>query len=214
MRMKPALVLAFALATASSAHARAQNAAQVSSFTNTRASSFVVFGPTVECADGTIGSAFGFGFLEGSDSISHTPGSPKSSSNGGDILIFDYSDSCGNFIGFGEGFFQGGFTPPNAALTSAAMNFSGFVQDFDTGNSYPMTVNLVYTADGPLSSDHGATVERDFQGATVIVTHGASSNRDAGVTGTITINGATPEASYSANVILSNSSGTTTVIQK
>lgn len=212
MRFTSTVALAFGLVVTGAAHANTP--AQVSTFKNTQASSFISFGPSVECPDGSIGTANGFGFIEGSDFISHTPGTPKSAGSGGDISIFGYSDSCGTSIGFGEAGFSTGYTAPNPQLTSAALNASGAVQDFDTGASYPIAVDLVFTGNGPLSRDHGTTVTHDFFGATVVVSHGSSSNRNAGVTGTITINGAVPEVSYSSTVILGNTSGSTIVTQK
>jgi len=214
MRIKSSLVLACVL-SAFAAQARAQTVAQVSSFKGTQASTFVVFGPTVICADGSVGTANGFGFISGSESISHSPGSPKSISNGGFIEIFDYSDSCtGTFIGFGIAGLSGGYTAPNHNLESAALSGSTFVQDLDTGASYPISVDLVFTANDPLQTTRGTTVSHDYPGYTVVVNRGASSFRDAGVTGTITINGLEPDASYSSTAINSNTSGQTTVYQK
>jgi hypothetical protein len=216
MRMiKMSLLLAATLVTpALVAHARAQSAAQVTSFKNTQASSFIVFGPSVVCPDGSVGTASGFGFISGSDSISHDPGSPKSFGNGGDLSVFDYSDSCGNTVGFGDAFISGGYTPPDKQLDSAAISANTTIQDFDFFHEYLVTVNLVFTAQGPLSTDHGTSVTHDVSGVRVWVIHGSSSNRSAGVTGTITINGAEPEATYSSTTILSNSNGQTIVQKK
>lgn len=215
MRITSTLVLACVFSAFSVAHAHAQTVAQVSSFKGTQASTFVVFGPSVICADGSVGTANGFGFISGSDSITHSPGSPKSISNGGFIEIFDYSDSCtGTFIGFGIAGLSGGYTAPHANLASAALSGTTTVQDLDTGASYPMSLNLVFTANTPIQTTRGTTVTHDYPGYTLVVSHGASSFRDAGVTGTITINGLEPEASYSSTVINSNTSGQTTVTKK
>lgn len=215
MRIKPTLVLACVLSAFSAAHARAQTVAQVSSSKGTQASTFVQFGPSVICADGSVGTANGFGYISGSESISHSPGTPKSISDGAFIEIFDYSDSCtGTSIGFGLAGFSGGYTAPKPNLASAALTGSTFVQDLDTGASYPLSIDLVFTANDPIQTFRGTTASHDFPGYTVVVNRNASSARDAGVTGTITINGVVPDATYSSTVINSNTSSQTTVYKQ
>jgi len=215
MRIKSTLVLACVLSASGVASARAQTTAQVSSFKGTQAGTFIQFGPTVICPDGSVGSASGFGFISASESISHTPGTPKSISNGASIDIFGYSDSCsGTFIGFGIAGCSGGYQAPNHNLGSAGLSCTTTVQDLDTGASYPLSVNLVFTANGPIQTTKGTSVTHDVPGYTVIVSRGASSSRDAGVTGTISVNGLTPDASYSSTVINSNTSGQTAVQKK
>jgi hypothetical protein len=217
MRIKPTLVLACVLSAFSAAHARAQTVVQVSSSKGTQASTFIEFGPTVICADGSVGTASGFGFVSGAESISHSPGSPKSISNGGLIEIFDYSDSCtGTFIGFAIGGLSGGYTAPHPNLASAALSGTTSVQelDSDTGASYPVSIDLVFTANGPSQKFRSNTASHDFPGYTVVVSRNASNARDAGVTGTITINGLEPDASFSTTVINSNTSGQTTVYKQ
>ncbi len=215
MRIKSTLVLACVLSASTAAHARAQSAAQVSSFKGTQASTFVVFGPTVVCADGSVGTVNGFAFISASDSISQSPGAPKSISSGGSIDIFDYFDSCtGTSIGFGIAGFSGGYTAPNAHLDSAAITGSTFVQNLDDGSTYPISLNLVFTGSGAVQTSRGTSVSHDVPGYSVIVSHGASSSRNAGITGTITINGVEPDASYSSNTLVSNTRGQTIVQKK
>jgi hypothetical protein len=196
-------------------NARAQGAAQVNSFKGTNVGTFVTFGPTAICADGSVGSVNGFGFIMASDSVSHQPGGPPSSSSGVSIDIFDYFNSCtGDFIGFGIAGFAGGYRAPNPALISAGISGSTFVQDLDTGLSFPMSLNLVFSGEGSISSSKGTTVNHDVPGFSVIVQRGAFSSRSAGVTGTITIDGLEPDASFSSSTLASNSSATVTVQQQ
>lgn len=214
MRMKPALVLAFGLTLSGVSQAKSQNAAQVFTQKGTETFAFFSFGPSVICADGSTGTASGFGSIIASDSIFHSPGSPKSVSNGGFIEVFGYSDSCtGASIGFGQG--QLSYTAPNSPqLTSSSVTASGFIQDFDTGNSYPLSINLVFTGNGPLEASKGTFVYHDTFGDTVTVQRSANASRQAGVTGTIAINGVEPEVVYSTAILIGNSNGSTVVQAK
>lgn len=215
MRIKFTLVLACVLSASAAIQAKAQGAAQVSSFKGTQAATFVQFGPSVVCADGSIGTASGIAFISGSESMSQQPGTPKSISSGGLIEIFGYSDSCtGTSIGFGIGGFSGGYTAPNRSLSSAAISGTTTIQDLDTGASYPVNLNLAFTGTGSVQTSRGTSVSHDVPGYTVTVSHGASSVRDAGVTGTITINGSQPDALYSSTTLVSNTNGQTSVQKK
>jgi hypothetical protein len=211
MRMRSTLVLATALGTLSFA-AHAQSAAQVSTFKGTNLGTFISFGPTAQCADGSIGDVSGFGFVSAGDSISRRPGEPPDTSNGVSVDVFGYSNSCtGDFIGFGVGGLAGGYTPPNPALRSAAVSGTLFVQDLDTGASYPMNLNLVFTGDGSLTNGPGAAVTHNLYGYTVTVSRGVSKSRDAIVTGSIDINGNEVDASFFSTTLASNSTGSVAV---
>jgi hypothetical protein len=192
-----------------------QGAAQVTQGKGTNVGTFINFGPTAVCADGSVGSVSGFGFVFASDSISHQPGGPPSSSSGVSIDIFGYYNSCtGDSIGFGIGGFSGGYEAPNPALKSASISGTTFIQDLDTGASFPMSLDLVLTGEGPVTTDKGTTVLHDVGVFKVIVEHGASKSRQGGVTGTITINGLEPDASFSSTTLSSNSSTTVLVESK
>jgi hypothetical protein len=216
MRTRSALLFALTIASPSlAAHAGSTHAAQVTQFKGTQAATFVAFGPNAVCADGSIGTANGFGFISGSDSVFRQPGTPASVSNGASIDIFDYSTSCNSdFIGFGIAGLAGGYTAPNPQLTTASLSGTTTVQDLDSGLSFPLSLNLVFTGQGPRTSSKGTTVSHDQGGYTVIVSRGAFSSREAGVTGTITIDGVEVDASFSSTDLVSNSSGQTTVIKK
>jgi hypothetical protein len=207
-----AAVASMGLAT--SAHAQ-QGAAQINQFRGTNVGTFVTFGPTAVCADGSVGSVNGFGFVFASESVSHQPGGAPAINNGVSIDIFDYFNSCtGDFIGFGVAGFANGYRGPNPALISAAISGSTLVQDLDTGASLPITLNLVFSGQGPVSSSKGTTVTHDVPGFSVIVQRGSFPSRSAGVTGTITINGLEPDASFSSSTLAGNSSATVTVQQQ
>ncbi len=199
---------------AATAHAQ-QGAARVSQFKGSNVGTFVVFGPTVICADGSVGSVNGFAFISASDSTSHQPGGPPTSSSGAFIEIFDYFDSCtGTFIGDGLAGLSGGYQGPNPALKSASLAGSTFVQDLDTGASFPMRLDLVFTGEGPVTAEKGTTVTHDAGEFKVSVFRQSSKSRAAGVTGTITINGVEPDASFSSTSMAINSTGTVTVQQQ
>jgi hypothetical protein len=215
MQIRSALFIAFAFVVPSVA-AHAGSAAQVTLFKGTQAATSFNIGPNAVCADGSIGTASGFGFLSGSNSVSRQPGSGKSSSNGTSIDIFGYSTSCNSdSIGFGEAGISGGYNGPNPQLMSATISGTTTVQDFDSSQSYPLTVNLKFTGQGPISSSKGTSVTHDSgNGYSVIVSRGAFKSRDAGVTGTITIDGVELDASFSATSLVSNSSGQVVVQKK
>jgi len=217
MIRKRTVFIAAAVATMGLAGgARAQQgAAQINQFRGTNVGTFVNFGPTAICADGSVGSVSGFGFVFASNSVSHQPGGPPTTSDGVSIDIFDYFNSCtGDFIGFGIAGISGGYRGPNPALISAGISGSTFVQDLDTGASLPISLNLVFTGQGPVSTSKGTTVTHDIPGFSVIVQRGAFTSRNAGVTGTITINGLVPDASFSSSTLAGNSSATVTVQQQ
>jgi hypothetical protein len=197
-------------ALAANAHAQ-QGAAQVFHSKGTNVGTFVNFGPGVVCPDGSEGFATGFGFVFASDSISHQPGGPPTSGSGVSVDIFGYFDTCGTSIGFGIGGLSGGYNAPNPALTSAEISGNLLVQDLDTGASFPMGLDLVLTGEGAASTNKGTTVIHDAGPYKVIVEQGASKSRQGGVTGTITLNGAQPDASFSSTTLNSNSSATVTV---
>jgi hypothetical protein len=199
---------------AASAQAQ-QGAAQVTQFEKSNAGTFIVFGPTAICADGSVGTVNGFGFISASDSTSHQPGGPPTSGSGAFIEILDYFDSCtGTFIGDGFAGLSGGYQGPNPALKSASLSGSTFVQDFDTFASFPMSLNLVFTGEGPVTAEKGTTVTHDAGSFKVIVFRQSSASRAAGVTGTITINGVEPDASFSSTSLAINSTGTVAVQQQ
>ena len=214
MLKKPTLILATTLATSLvAADVSAQSPVQVSIGRGTNVGSFVTFGPTVTCPDGTEGTAFGQGFVFASDSLTVNTGSRPTRTNGVSIEIFGYSDSCGTNIGFGSGGFANGYTPPRLNLKSAAIAGTTTVQDFDSGAVYPVSVNLVFTGDGPLSITKAGDVTHDAGTCTVTIQRDASTSRDATVMGTLTINGAEPDAVYSSTTLNGNSD-TTIQIQK
>jgi hypothetical protein len=209
---KRTLLLAAVLATpALSAHARAQSAAQVYIGKGTNVGGFITFGPTVTCQDGTQGSAFGYGDVGASDSLTPQQGSRATMNNGMYIDIWYYADSCGNFV-FGSGGLPNAYTPVDHNLNSAGIAGSGFVQDYSSGATVPFSIDLVFAGQGAAYSSNGTFVSHDQYGDTVQVVRGASSSRSAAITGTITINGAETDVSGSGS--LSSSAITNVTVQK
>lgn len=193
------------------APARAQTTVQTNTFRGTNVGGFVTFGPNVICPNGTKGTASGFGFIFASDSITHSPGTQPSSNNGAFIEIDSYSDSCGNSLGFALGGLSGGYVAPNPSLQSAALSGTTTVQDLDFGTQATVTLNLTYTGQGPLLVSSGASVSHQVGPYTVLVNHGAFKSREATVSGTVIINGARPDVSFSTTTLVDNSSGSVTV---
>jgi hypothetical protein len=217
MIRKQTLFLVAAVASigfATQAHAQ-QGAAQVFQSKGANIGAFAIFGPGVVCADGSEGFAQGFGFVFASDSVSHQPGGPPSEFSGGSVDIFDYYDSCtGTSIGFGIGGFQSGFKAPQPSLESSSVSTTMSVQDLDNGASFPMSVDLKLRGEGDFNySDKYTTVYHQLGPYTVIVERGANKSRSAGVTGTITINGSVPDASYSG-ASMSTASSASVLVQK
>src|SRR4051794_32501641 len=133
MQIRSTLAVALALVVPGIA-AHAQPAAQVTQFKGTQAATFAVIGPNAVCADGSIGTANGFAFISGADSVYRQAGSSSYASNGGSIDIFNFSTSCNStLIGFGIAGISGGYTGPNPQLTSSSLKGTTTVQDLDTG---------------------------------------------------------------------------------
>jgi hypothetical protein len=216
MIRKQTLFLVAAVASigfATQAHAQ-QGVAQSFQSKGTNVGAFINFGPGVVCADGSEGFAQGLGFVFASDFISHQPGDAPSSSGGGSVDIFGYYDSCtGTSIGFGiAGFGISSYNPPQPALVWSSVSVNTPIQNLDNGASYPMNVDLKLRGQGPLSSEKGTTVYHQLGPYTVIIQRGDFTSRNAGVTGTITINGSMPD--FTASGTLAGNSSASVLVQK
>ena len=193
--------------------ARAQTTVQSDMFMGTNLDNFVTLGPNVICPDGSQGSACGFGFIFAADSITHTPGTPPTNTNGAFIEIDGYSDSCGTSLGFALGGLSGGYTGPNSSLQAASVSGTTTVQDLDFGTLATVVLNLAYTGQGRLFVNSGASVSHDYGGYVVTVNHDVFKSRDATVSGTFTINGAQPDLSFFTTNLVDSSSGSV-IVQK
>jgi hypothetical protein len=170
----------------------------------------------IRCSDGTQGSVFAMGFISGSQSITKQPGTRKVVDNGVFVEIDAYSNSCtGVNFGFAEGAITGGFSPPNNNLVSARLAGSADAQDFDTGATIHVTLDLVVSGTGSIVAEKANTKTRTIQGEggpfTITIARSANANRAGTVTGTITIAGVVLHPEFFGTTLLRNSSSTITI---
>ena len=171
---------------------------------------------TLTCADRTSGSVFASGFLSGSDSISKETGSPKTISNGVFVELDTYSNTCtGVNFGFADGSIPNGYTPPNKNLNSAGLMGTASLQDFDTGRTIVIAIDLVVEGTGPItaskSHSHTRTVQTPGGPVTINIDTSANSNRSGDVSGTLSIDGTELDATYSSTTLSTNASTEITI---
>jgi hypothetical protein len=174
------------------------------------ATSFTV-NEALTCADGTSGSVFASGFLSGSDSITKETGTPKTTSNGVFVELDIYSNTCtGVNFNFGDGSIPNGYTPPNKSLSSAGLMGTASVQDFDTGRTISVAIDLVVEGTGPItaskSHSHTRTVQTPGGPITINIDSSANSSRAGDVSGTLAIDGTEFDATYSSTTLSTNAS--------
>ena len=151
---------------------------------------------SITCADGSGGVAAAFGFISGADSINNSTGSPQSLSNGTFVEIDFYSNSCtGAFISFGDGGIANSYTPVDKKLSSAAIVGSGTVQDFNSGNVFPVSLNVTFTGTASTfqqkSNSHTKITGTKHGNLLIAHNQSANSNRAATVSGQVTIDNVT-----------------------
>ena len=183
------------------------------SFKGSQAATFFSGSGTVACAGGGSGTVFASGMLSGSQSITKDTGSPKTVSNGVFVEIDSYSNSCPGAppFGFATGGFADGFTPPNPHLNSAELAGTTTVQDFDSGATLAVSIDLVFEGTGPLTSGKNNTKTRTTGPVTITITHSANANRAADVSGTISIGGVALDATFNTSTLSSNANTTITI---
>lgn len=114
--------------------------------------------------------------------------------NGIFVEIDGYSNTCtGTNFGFADGGITNGYVPPDKQLTSAQLIGNGNVQDFDSGRSISVSLNLTLTGVGPISSSISSSISRVVATHTaplnMSVTHSANTNRAGITSGSISIEG-------------------------
>ena len=211
MRIKTAIMaVGLVFAAARGAHAVT---VQKSTFKNTQISLFAPLETTIDCGNGTTSTATAFVFLSGGSFVN-----PFGSGSGTSVDVFGFSNGCtGQSFGDASGFIQGGITGPNQPLTSAEL--TGTVNadvDFGAGGTVPISLDLTFTGDGPLSSSRDTTETKTATTPsgpfTITIQRGAFRNRSADVTGTITIDGVVfPVDLTNGATLLDNNSTTITV---
>ncbi len=174
------------------------------------ATSFSAFTP-ITCPNGSSGEVDVFGFLSGSESMTKQAGSGRTFSDGVFVEIDEYVNSCTGAFASGFGTIVNGYVPPNKHLDKARIIGSTSFQDFNTGLTYPISVNLRIEGTGPITANKDNTVSHGSGPITVTISHTADSSREGIVTGTMTIDGVELDASFSTSTLTLNSQTTITV---
>ena len=217
MQTKTALALLTTLSVVGLGFSASAKTVDKEKFTGSQAATSFSISQNVTCADGSTKAVSGSGFLSASDSVTKETGTPKTTSNGVSIDIFNYSNGCtGSSVGFGEGGIANAYTPPNNnKLNSAGVSGSGTVQDLDFGNTITIALDLVFEGTGPLTSgkSHSKTKTTDGKGnpITIEIDRNANANRSADVSGTITLEGFELDPVFSSATLSSNASTDITI---
>lgn len=174
---------------------------------------------SVDCGGGVTGVATALGFISGSDQINFSTGSPQSISNGTFIEIDFYSNTCtGAFLSFGDGGIANSYTAPDKKLTSAAIAGVATVQDFNTGNTFAVTLNVSFAGTGSTSqeksSSHSKTTGTTHGNLSISHSKSASASRQATVTGSVGIDSVTFTSLDIFFSSLSSSSSDTLTVSK
>lgn len=216
MHTKTALALAATLAVTGLGYGARAATVDKQKFKGSQTATFFSANDAITCADGSSGTVFASGMLSGSDSISKETGTPKTTSNGVFVEVDIYSNTCtGVNFNFGDGSIANGYTAPNKKLNSAGLEGSTTVQDFDTGNTIPVVVDLVVEGTGPVTATAAHTKTKTVQGkhgpVTITIASSANSTRAGLVSGSLTIDGVELDATYSSTTLSSNANTEITI---
>src|SRR5450432_1938311 len=216
MQTKTTLALFTMLATTAVGFSASAKTVDKQKFKGTQAATSFTINEPLTCADGSGGNVFSSGFLSGSNSISKETGTPKTIVNGVFVELDIYSNTCtGVNFGFGDGNIVDGYTAPNKRLNSAGLMGTASVQDFGTGNTIAVTIDLVIEGTGPLtaSTSHSRTRTVQTPGGPITITidNSANSNRAGDVSGTLSIGGTEFDATFSSATLSTNANMEITV---
>ncbi len=213
MRMKMSVLLVSALVVAS-AGGRAFGAVTVDkqTFKGSQGATTFSGSATIACAGGGSGTVSASGFLSGSQQITKTSGSPKMVNNGVFVEVDSYSNTCtGATLGFADGGIANGFTPPNAHLNSAQLLGTTTVQDFGTGLTITVAIDVVLEGTGPISAEKSNTKTKTKGPFTITIMRSASASRAADASGTISVGGVAIDATFSSTTLSTNANATLTI---
>ncbi len=209
---KLSLTLAMVLATSALASgAHAATTVDVSKQQGSNVFTSFSSSTPITCTDGTTGEIDVFGSVSGSDSLSKEIGSPRSFSDGVLVEIDEYVNSCTGAFVSGLGNIQNGYVPPDKKLRMARLTGSTTFQDFTTGQTYPVSIDLKVEGTGPITASKDNTVSHGSGPFTVTVMHTASASREGIVTGTISIAGVELNATFSTTTLFASTLSTITV---
>ena len=205
MSMKTRLALA-AVSAVTILASRADASDTVARFNvqGTQASTSFTSSASITCPDGSAGDVFAIGFISGSDSMLTQTGGPPFSSDGIFVEVDEYVNSCTGAFASGFGGIQGGYGAPNKALNSATLVGSTTFQDFNTGLTYPISIDLSIQASGPLTVTKAHQITRGTDPMVVSIDQGTFPSREGTVTGTITIDGVQLTSTFSTATIFGN----------
>ncbi len=195
-------------------------AAEVARYTFSGAQASFAFtaSTSLTCSDNSGGFAVAFGYLQGGEQISTSTGSPPYSSNGTYVQIDAYFNSCTGVSMAAIGSIAGGFTAPDKKLTSAGFAGSGTVQDFNSTNSFPVSLDLqlvgVGNTNSSKSNSHSKTTGTKQGPLSISHDHGANTNRAGEASGSLTIDGVTFTDISSFNGFLNSNSSASVSIAK
>jgi len=165
----------------------------------------------ITCANGSDGSVFVLGSVSASESMSRETGSPRTFTDGIFVEVDEYVNSCTGAFAAGFGGISNGFLPPGPRLNFAKLKGSTTFQDFNTGLTYPFSIDLQVEGQGPITVVRDSTVSHGTGPISVTITRSAAATRAGGVTGTISVDGIELNATFSLTTLSSNTSSTITV---
>jgi hypothetical protein len=209
---KLSLFLATTLATATfGSQTHAATTVEVTRQQGSNASTSFSSTTPITCPDGSAGEVDAFGFISGSELASKQTGTPRTFNDGVTVEIFEYVNSCTGAFTSGSGTIPNGYIPPDKKLRVARMVGSTTFQDFSTGQTVPISVNLKIEGTGPIAATKDNTVSHGSGAYTVTVTHTAGGTREGIVTGTITIDGVELDATFTPTTMSTGTTSTITV---
>ncbi len=203
-------ILLMAMVTISSAWGTARaEVLERTKFKGSQASTSFSSVTPITCEDGSENQLFVDGFISGAEQIAKAKGSPKTAFNGSFISVSTFN-GCTGESRFLSGGTTGGFDTPNRRLNRAGVEGSTLLQDFNDGAQFAFEMDLEFEGIGELSAgkSHDRTVQVLPDGTRVVtISQSANANREAAVTGTITLDGVelAPQFSFSSLVFNGNS---------
>lgn len=213
MRTNFSLLLVSALLVGS-AGGRAYGAVVVDSqaFKGSQAATNFSGSVTISCGKNKgSGTVSAFGFISGSQQITKATGTPTTVNNGV-FLEVSYTNTCtGASLSFADGGITNGFTPPNAHLNSAQVLGTATVQDFSTGASGTVVLDVVFEGTGAITTSKSTTTTKTKGPLTITITSQGSSSRAAVASGTIKVNGVDIDATFDSTSMSSNANATVTI---
>lgn len=170
------------------------------------------FGSTaITCADPSRDGTLSVdGSLLGSEGVVKAQGQKRETTNTV-VINVTITDSCTGVTQFGTATIEGGFTPPNNTLASAAMDGSAVLEDaFGQPLPYTVAVDVTVTGQGPVTSWRSVNHSQSVGGPdTIIASYSKSSNatRYGSAAGTITVNGITLTPTFVETTLMLNGVG-------